>query len=215
MQRYGKLLLGTLAVVLLSMAAVANVSAQTIAGTKHDLSTNATSLGVTNYNQICVYCHAPHNASTTLPLWNHTPTTTVTFQMYNASNSSTMDMTVGSAPGTVSLACLSCHDGTIGLDVVQNVPAGKTAVGTVKIGGTHLLGADLRNDHPIAVTYNNVTDVAFNAKVTGKVGALPLYGTGKDQVECASCHNVHNNVNGSFLRIANTNSALCLTCHIK
>ncbi len=214
MQRHSKLFLGTLAVVLLSLTATATASAQ-ITGTKHDLSATATTLGVTNYNQICVYCHAPHNASTTLPLWNHTPTTTVTFQMYNSAASSTMDMTVGTAPGTVSLACLSCHDGTIGLDVVQNVPAGKSTTPAVKITGTHLLGADLRNDHPIAVTYNVTLDAAFNPIVAGKVGAAPLYGAGKDQVECASCHNVHSNTNAPFLRAPNTGSALCLTCHIK
>lgn len=213
MQRYGKLLLGTLAVVLLSMVAAANVAAQNITGTKHDLSANAATLGVTNYNQICAYCHAPHNASTTLPLWNHTPTAS-SFQMYTAANSSTIDMNVGATPGTVSLACLSCHDGTIGLDVVQNVPTGTTTP-AVKIGGSHNLGTDLRNDHPIAVTYNVALDAAFNPIVSGKVGAMPLYGTGKNVVECASCHNVHSNQYAPFLRAANTGSALCLTCHIK
>jgi predicted CXXCH cytochrome family protein len=208
--------MSAIAVVVLSLTAHSEASAQTIVGTKHDLSANATTLGITNYNQVCVYCHAPHNASTTLPLWNHTPTATVTFQMYNSSNSSTMNMTVGTAPGTVSLACLSCHDGTIGLDVVQNIPAGKTTTPAVKVTGSHLLGSDLRNDHPIAVTYSTAADPAFVAATLGKVGGtLPLYGTGKDQVECASCHNVHNNANGMFLRLSNTASALCLTCHIK
>lgn len=34
-------------------------------------------------------------------------------------------------------------------------------------------------------------------------------------VECGTCHDVHNPGNGSFLRIANTASALCYACHIK
>jgi predicted CXXCH cytochrome family protein len=34
-------------------------------------------------------------------------------------------------------------------------------------------------------------------------------------VECASCHDPHNPTNGTFLRVANTGSAVCLACHIK
>lgn len=34
-------------------------------------------------------------------------------------------------------------------------------------------------------------------------------------VECASCHDVHNSGNGTFLRVANLKSALCFACHIK
>ena len=36
-----------------------------------------------------------------------------------------------------------------------------------------------------------------------------------NQVECASCHDVHDNTLGMFLRISNANSDLCLTCHNK
>lgn len=81
--------------------------------------------------------------------------------------------------------------------------------------GGALFGTDLSNDHPIAVTYNTALDPAFNAILNGKVGVLPLYGAGKNQVECGTCHNVHNNTIDPFLRATNTGSALCLTCHIK
>ena len=39
--------------------------------------------------------------------------------------------------------------------------------------------------------------------------------TANATVECASCHDAHNNTLGNFLRKANTGSAMCLTCHIK
>ena len=35
------------------------------------------------------------------------------------------------------------------------------------------------------------------------------------QVECASCHDPHKGENVTFLRIANTQSAVCVTCHVK
>ena len=34
-------------------------------------------------------------------------------------------------------------------------------------------------------------------------------------VQCATCHNVHDNTNVPFLRVNNAASGLCLTCHIK
>ncbi|MBI5196127.1 MAG: cytochrome C, partial [Nitrospirae bacterium] len=32
---------------------------------------------------------------------------------------------------------------------------------------------------------------------------------------CGSCHNPHDNSNGTFLRVTNSGSGLCLKCHIK
>ena len=75
------------------------------------------------------------------------------------------------------------------------------------------LGTDLRNDHPISVTYDNVADPAFNAKTGEKIdNLLPLY---SGRVECGTCHNPHNTTNTQFLRRSNSSSNLCKTCHIK
>ena len=205
----------TVVALFLSVPAVA--SAQQVAGTKHDLSSSAVALGITNYNQICVYCHTPHKGLATVPLWNHGPSA-ATYVMYT---SPTIDMTAGTTPGPVSKACLSCHDGTIGLDVITNVPnqTYTPVVNSVKIPAGSLIGFDLKDDHPIAVTYNNVAgvggDAAFVAIATVKTAGLRFYGASANQVECATCHNVHTNQIVPFLRKTNTNSALCLTCHIK
>ena len=78
------------------------------------------------------------------------------------------------------------------------------------------LGTDLRNDHPISIVYDVGQDAAFNAKAAVASGGLRLFGDGTtDRVQCASCHNPHNNTNAPFLRISNAASALCTTCHIK
>jgi predicted CXXCH cytochrome family protein len=42
---------------------------------------------------------------------------------------------------------------------------------------------------------------------------LPLFTA--STMQCATCHNVHDNTNVPFLRINNAASALCTTCHIK
>ncbi len=168
-----------------------------------------------DYGEVCVYCHTPHGGQTSAPLWNRNFSTT-TYQMYDANHSSTINMTVDPQPTGVSQACLSCHDGTVGLDVIVNVPnnyTGGAAVGTRMPAGRFTnLGTDLRNDHPISVLYDNTADTKFHTASELQAAGLQLY-SGK--VQCGSCHNPHTAANRPFLRISNSGSALCLTCHIK
>lgn len=187
-----------------------------IANSKHNMSTRS---GLTNYGEVCVYCHTPHGGQTqNAPLWNRN-FGTGPYTMYNASYSSTIDMPVAASPQGVSLACLSCHDGTIGLDVIINRPNTDTTLAgsgnTMPSNAGQFfanLGTDLRNDHPISVTYDNVADPAFTAPSGGKIGTLPLY---LGRVECGTCHNPHNTTFTPFLRSSNSSSNLCKTCHIK
>lgn len=46
---------------------------------------------------------------------------------------------------------------------------------------------------------------------------INLYGTSAATagIECGSCHAVHDDTNGFFLRVSNAGSALCLACHNK
>jgi predicted CXXCH cytochrome family protein len=176
-----------------------------ISGTPHDLSGRGW-----GSNQICIFCHTPHNASTTLaaPLWNHG----VTVATYTIYASSSLNATVGQ-PGPVSKACLSCHDGTVAIDTYG------TRTGTNTMTGSAMVGTDLSNDHPVGFTYDAALATADNGLATPTSAAyvdaahtVPLY-TAK--LECGSCHNVHDNALGSFLRKSNASSGLCLTCHTK
>ena len=95
-----------------------------IATTKHNLSTGSTQPThvTTGTDEICVFCHTPHGSDITapVPLWNkQLPTST--YQTYAQLNSSTIDGTI-LAVGSVSLACLSCHDGTQAMDNIINAP---------------------------------------------------------------------------------------------
>lgn len=167
---------------------------------------------------VCGYCHTHHNASTDPALagvvaWNR-QTPTGPYQMYNQSVSSTLEGEVAASPEGVSLACLSCHDGTLAFNAVLNGAlqnAGRIAAGPA------LIGTDLRGGHPISIRYGaDPTLQPFSPGANG-VGMLPLYSgsayTNDDQVECGSCHDPHNTTNDNFLRVANTGSALCNTCH--
>ncbi len=73
-----------------------------------------------NYGEVCVYCHTPHGASgqVDVPLWNRTINTGI-YQLYD------QDLASGQTPlqpGSSSLTCLSCHDGTIAIDSIINMP---------------------------------------------------------------------------------------------
>ena len=178
--------------------------------------------------QLCVFCHTPHNGNQTLgaALWNHETNESQTYQMYN---SNTMDMTQSAQPHKGSLVCLSCHDGTIAINSLNNVPGPDLAGTYGSPGGTNLdgsgrltasshayVGTDLTDDHPVGITYDASRDVGnFNAK-TGVAANYPdrLLSEGL-YVECASCHDAHDNTYSNFLVEDNSGSQLCLRCHIK
>ena len=148
-------------VILVSGSAVAGIS-----GSKHDLSSAGGAQGsASTTTEVCVFCHTPHGANTDAeaPLWNKKIDTNVTYSRYSSLGTATLDGSEVSV-GSVSLACLSCHDGTQAMDVMINTPgsggynsAGSEldAAGRAAMTGTPLpnLGTDLRNDHPISIEY--------------------------------------------------------------
>ncbi len=252
-----------------SLVAATAAQAQTvgrIAGSPHDLSSLTT---VTD--EVCVFCHTPHQAQSQTvieaPLWNKAVPDSATFTTYD---STTIDGTILTL-GSVSIACLSCHDGSQAMDVVINAPGSRGitpltgaeldgisigAIGTIT-GTAADLGTDLTNDHPIGIQYGGfdpgtgqidpdfiggaglqVATINGTQKWwidTGATGIgvrdkndVVLYtrdNAGVDQpfVECGSCHDPHQGAGvgtapGSavnFMRLANTSSDLCLTCHVK
>ncbi len=76
-----------------------------------------------DYGEVCVYCHTPHGAGVALqaPLWNRTSSNTAGYVTYNTLGSATLTGNV-TTPGPASLTCLSCHDGTVAVDSIINMP---------------------------------------------------------------------------------------------
>jgi len=168
--------LGTLAMALaFAVAGVATslpANAQ-IATTKHNLGTTGT--GVNKFDgtaEICVFCHTPHGADTSaaVPLWNRVLPAPASFTTYDSLGTSTLDGKVAPV-GSVSIACLSCHDGVTSMSTVINAPgsggynpAGAAMpgawTGANQTGGTlgvagqiTNIGKDLKNDHPVGIQY--------------------------------------------------------------
>lgn len=225
-----------LAVVML-MAAVGTASAAlSIKNSKHDLSSGST--GATykaqNTDQICVFCHTPHNAAQNIPLWNRSNPSAGSFQLYSSSSMNNIPVKSGFTADSISLFCMSCHDGATGLgSAVHNAPNSTPItmeVGYEKISGDANLTTDLRDDHPVNFLVSadkiaedgNLGNLDTSATPpnmnTGKLSkGLPLFksGRGPTTLECGSCHAVHDNTNAPFLRTTMSGSMLCLGCHNK
>jgi len=121
--------------------------------------------------EICVFCHTPHggDSSAAVPIWNRKLNDPASYTRYSSLGTSTFDAT--EAPvGSVTIACLSCHDGTQAIDSVINAPGsggynpdgariGNGFVGTDQVNGqlatgiVQNLGTDLSNDHPVSMQY--------------------------------------------------------------
>ena len=178
-----------------------------LAGSVHDFSSESWSAG-----ELCIVCHTPHNADLTeadSPLWNH-ELTTASFTGYS---SSTLEATPGQPSGSTKL-CLSCHDGTVALDSFGG------STGSTMIPGNASLGTDLSDDHPVSIVYDDTL-----AAQDGGLHPPSSTGSGlgrsidpdllKDhQLECSSCHDVHNGTGQAKLpAMSNLRRARSLPCH--
>lgn len=137
--------------------------------------------------EICIYCHTPHNGSADAPLWNRNAVDATIFY-----SSDTFDAIAGSS----GRLCLSCHDGSYAMSASATI------------------GTDLSDDHPVGFNYAVSASADPDIKPTSDIGVASLLG-GSTYMGCNTCHAVHENVFGAFLKMPNSNSDMCTTCHSK
>lgn len=174
---------------LIAGSAAAAPLAGSIVNTRHNLGSTGSGLNTAaaaDTGEICIFCHTPHGGSTevggvkvAVPLWNKQLTNSANFSTYDMLGTSTLDAAVGDV-GSVSLACLTCHDGTQAIDNIINAPGsggfdtsggGATGLnwtwnstdnsldangaftGGVAAGNIWQIGTDLTNDHPVSMQY--------------------------------------------------------------
>jgi len=226
-----------------------------INGTVHDLGTahngmNYTASPADPLNRICIFCHAPHNtyrlstatggsgpqadaAFDYLPLWNHTLQTDLAYTMYENGTGAPQSgprasqaILNGMTPGSTSLLCLSCHDGSVAVNQYGNSAQLSKSIssGSSYISPGYQIGKDkyLGNHHPIGFNYDLVQAADTEIREADSAMLTPtefvrdhLYGGGT--MECGTCHAVHNKGNSgeTLLWRSDQNSELCLTCHDK
>lgn len=228
-----------------------------INGTVHDLGTSHNGMNYTNpgdsLQRICIFCHAPHNtyrlstapggagpqvsdaAFDYLPLWNHTLQANIAYTMYEngpgapqTGPRASQAIENGMTPGSTSLLCLSCHDGSVAVNLYGNGDQIATSVssGSTTIAPSYVIGQDkyLGNHHPIGFNYDDAQlgDPEIRDADTAQLTPTTfirdhLYGANNAMMECGTCHSVHNKGNDgeTLLWRSDQNSELCLTCHDK
>ncbi len=147
--------LSAFALLALATAAAADPF-RSVVGSAHDLSASGGAVkgeAGQAQDQVCVYCHVPHNAvrrssgasravqqaaafaaSDDAPLWNR-KNGADRFSMYSVKNSASFALTSGDTNdadrlvGPVSLGCLSCHDGQTAFNSLNQTPSIDSARG--------------------------------------------------------------------------------------
>ena len=233
-----------------TVALMPSVSKATIVGSAHDFYTGSTTNllwanGVTGLigktANVCGECHDIHKAPNPAngPLWVHAPSATLSYLTYDQAGSETFNalgLTV--SLGTSSKACLSCHDGTVGINQQLKLGMDDTTTATTSfLGSTNSTAVimpagfypvvnhnDLTHTHPIGISYvaartalntenpsfaelNDPTATYF--KDGGPLIQSQLKGLGKTQMECSTCHDIHNT------RTMPRGQDLCTSCHNK
>jgi hypothetical protein len=183
-----------------------------VAGSPHDFSQETWN----TRRGVCSTCHQAHHTDDAqiAPLWNH-KTSTATFTPYD---SPTMNAAVA-APNGVSLACLSCHDGSLAINEGISGPLGGGSTLSGPIDPSAQIGPNLHTTHPISFTYDSAlaTDDGGlenptlykigdpKPDLTHSVAPVPASWSGTSltgktidetllfnhKMECASCHDVH------------------------
>ncbi|MFI5398478.1 MAG: cytochrome c3 family protein [Candidatus Binatia bacterium] len=164
----------------------------------------AAALAANGQDDLCVFCHTPHNATGRRGLWSR-QLEPVTYKLYQ---SSTMQARPQQPTGSSRL-CLSCHDGMMAIDA----PKGKGGMTLGRLTGPSVLGTDLSDDHPISFVYDQalVTRRRDLASPATLVGSVKLDDSG--QVQCTSCHDAHLDRHPKFLVTDPSYSGLCVACH--
>jgi len=183
-----------------------------IMDSKHNLSVSGpgTVKSITE-TEVCIFCHTPHQARRDIPyLWNREDTT-ATFTTYE---SSTLYANVGQPSGASKL-CLSCHDGTIALGAVLSRAQEIPFAGGIRFlpDGLAKLGTDISDDHPVSFLYDEALAATNGELVSPSLLTGNIKLDSSSLLQCTSCHDPHDDVNGKFLVQPNNYSALCTSCH--
>ncbi len=198
-----------------------NLAQSQILLSKHNLSVSGPgTIKATSEQEVCKFCHIPHNASPAVPLWDHTLSSVSHSQYTSSTMASTYEIQFPNGPSKL---CLSCHDGTI---AIGSVSTGQIAVtgGTLvdpdqslaantssNLGGN--TGGNLTDDHPFSIVFNHST----KGNQFHCTGCHDTHANTSDNIRCTTCHDPHREdrdpTTRKFLIQNNSASALCLKCH--
>lgn len=211
-------------------------------GNKHNLSFSNT--GVTykasnasdpRGNQICIFCHTPHNAKPQTVLWNRNDTTQ-TFGHYSSNtlaihtdDTARTSSDYKAEPNGSSRLCLSCHDGVTALGAVLNGDAIEVNndIFTVMGGAKVFDRAKITNSHhPVSFVYSASVRDRLNVLEGANTFKLPSNAKVRldrdKRMQCITCHDPHqtqfDSTSTPFWVLGGNSAteahdAVCLDCH--
>ena len=186
-----------------------------ILNSPHDFHSRSWNNDPKDMNTVCSVCHTPHHADPNAgPLWNHNPISTSGWQMYanGVSPGANIKYSPAAYPQGASLACLSCHDGSIAINAYGGTLNG-TAEYVTNTAAISENSKNLTHSHPISFNYDSIVGTGPGKDKWLYVSASPVltpdanspgFVPGNDMsvkgfllnsqgnLECNSCHDVHN-----------------------
>lgn len=175
--------------------------------------------------EVCRICHSPHDYAQDYYkaglLWNRQLNESE-YMMYSPNSASiggSDPAGVSRVAGGPSKLCLSCHDGTIAVDVrygisnrfistKRQISTKRTDTGQIDLRGTHPISIDYPLTDPVAGRagggFNDLTTpvgsvISFDPTYTANTSTVAAVSSGtisdvlySGKVECSSCHDVHN-----------------------
>lgn len=190
----------------------------------HNLSSagaSAVKADIGETDQICIFCHTPHNASSNGPLWNRPDITTAvgggSFPLYaklgnlviddaGVRDLSTYGDGVTQYPNGATRLCLSCHDGVTAIGTVLSATGGTDiapSLGSMTVESPSMV-IDLSTSHPVSFVYDSNVMAFLQDKPLAGTNAYkqPTAGILDDQsrMQCTACHDPHVDTNdGTYL----------------
>lgn len=185
--------------------------------------------------QICVFCHTPHNSVPQSTLWNRKDTTRTFFDHYSSRTLVIDNPNVRSksqyfqGPNGSSRLCMSCHDGM-------------TALGAVWVGGSNIpfpanmdkiAYLNMSSHHPVSFVYDQSVLAAITLKKMDEGYQVPRLNSAVkldklSRMQCTSCHDPHQDQSDqdakqSFIDVnhrdpwpfwvGDDHDSVCMECH--
>ena len=198
-----------------------------VSATLHNLSVSGPGeVKAATETQVCKFCHVPHSAVVSEPLWGHAMSKVPRYDVPVVRRAAGVAEPMPQPDGASRL-CLSCHDGTVALGDLGRAGRQVTMVGAQRLDRNRrgFIGTDLSGSHPVsfAMPETNISrrDAAGDMGIRTRSlvmaeGKVKLDAAGK--MQCTTCHDAHSDRYYEAGRVPRfwvkpTVNEVCLACH--
>lgn len=173
--------------------------------------------------EVCRFCHVPHNAVVSEPLWGHALSEMQQYEVPKLRRRAGLES--APQPDGSSRLCLSCHDGTVALGQIggSHGAIGMAGAGRLLPGHRGFLGSDLSGSHPVSIFIPELGETDPHSDMTVRSRAViesdrDVRLDARGKMQCTTCHDPHSDRyhrEGEVPRffVKSSVDEVCLTCH--